>query len=331
MSKSSAKNSCCSPTSVSRSAKTLFTRASSINRALDQIGDKWCMLILQEVYWGINTFNDMLEATGASRGVLSDRLNWLQNVDCLSKELPADNPKRPIYHLTKKSLGLYANAILGVRWEREHFTTPELDSIAFIHDKCGKAFWPELRCVHCQQPVVFEDVFYHPGPGAKMDERETKVRRRSSIKSGEGSERIFYKNLINLIGDRWSANLIALSFHRMRRFDEFHKELPVATNILTDRLKFLVNEGIFYRKPYQQSPLRYEYHLTDRGRDLYPYFLALLQWGNEWCGDGDGDPMSVTHGPCNQSLHAEVYCDQCNEVLVASEVHPSQAVRELLD
>ena len=39
-----------------------ITRASSINRALDQIGDKWCLLIIQEVLWGINSFNDMMNA-----------------------------------------------------------------------------------------------------------------------------------------------------------------------------------------------------------------------------------------------------------------------------
>ncbi|MDP5072217.1 MAG: hypothetical protein NWQ45_15065, partial [Congregibacter sp.] len=61
----------------------LYTSASSINRALDQVGDKWCLLIIQEVFWGINNFSGMLAATGASRGVLSDRLKWLQAIGCL--------------------------------------------------------------------------------------------------------------------------------------------------------------------------------------------------------------------------------------------------------
>ena len=63
------------------------TRASSINRALDQIGDKWCLLIIQEVLWGINSFNDMMDAMGVSRGVLSNRLTWLQEVGCLRKDV----------------------------------------------------------------------------------------------------------------------------------------------------------------------------------------------------------------------------------------------------
>jgi DNA-binding HxlR family transcriptional regulator len=79
------------------------------------------------------------------------------------------------------------------------------------------------------------------------------------------------------VGDRWTANVIALAFHGFARFDEFHRELPVATNILSDRLRFLVEEGVFEQVAYQRRPLRHEYHLTDKGRDLFPWFLALPQ------------------------------------------------------
>ena len=78
----------------------LLTRASSINRALDEIGDRWSLLILQEAFWGGSTFGDLLAATGASRGVLSDRLKWLQGIDCLRR-------RDGRYRLTRKSLDLY--------------------------------------------------------------------------------------------------------------------------------------------------------------------------------------------------------------------------------
>lgn len=103
---------------------TLSTKASSINRALDEIGDKWCLLILQEAFWGINTFNGMLAGTGASRGVLSDRLNWLQSKDCLRKDVIKNGPRRPTYHLTKKSIDLYSNGLMAMVWERKYFATP---------------------------------------------------------------------------------------------------------------------------------------------------------------------------------------------------------------
>lgn len=274
-------------------------------------------------FWGINTFNALQLATGASRGVLTDRLNWLKSVDCLRKNIPKDNVKRPVYHLTKKSIDLYHSGLMAIMWERKYFTMPALDHIEFIHTRCGKTMLPVLSCGACDGSIIFSEVFYRQGPGSTRDVRPMKVRRRSSVSMLEGDSA--YKNLIEIAGDRWTANVIALAFHRIKRFDEFHKELPIATNILADRLKSLITQGIFYRQPYQNSPVRYEYHLTDRGRDLYPYFLSLLQWGNKWCGTGQGNPMELLHGPCGHDLVGEVRCDQCGEELIASEVTQRKA------
>lgn len=300
---------------------SISTRASSINRALDEVGDKWCLLIIQEVFWGINTFNDMLAATGASRGVLTDRLEWLQSVGCLRKLAPEDNPRRPVYHLTKKSIDLYDNALAALNWERKYFKTPELDDVELIHGRCGKSFHPKVICSHCRSTLEYDEVSYHAGAGACVDERAIKMRRRSSsLQTGNEHGRTLYKNLVNIIGDRWTSNVIALAYHGLKRFDEFHKELPVATNILADRLKFLVNQGVFFQQAYQRSPLRYEYHLSDKGRDMYAYFITLLQWGDKWCGNEMGDPMLLTHTPCDHKLRAIVCCDQCNEPLIGAEV-----------
>lgn len=293
------------------------TRASSINRALDQIGDKWCLLILQEVFWGVNTFSEMLAGTGASKGVLSNRLNWLQSIDCLRKDTSG---RHPAYHLTKKSIELYQNGLMAMVWERTHFSSPDLDKVELVHDRCGKAFWPVMQCGHCDKTIDSRDISFTPGPGAGVDQRATKTRRRSPAATRSTSKAL-YHNLIDLLGDRWTANLVALAFHGLKRFDEFHRELPVATNILADRLKRLVNEGVLSQQPYQQSPLRYEYQLSDKGRDLFPYFVTLLGWGNRHCSTAAGEPMLLLHNPCGKPLQAQVRCDQCFEVLVATEVH----------
>lgn len=300
----------------------LVTRASSINRALDQIGDKWCLLIIQEVFWGINSFNEMMVATGASRGVLSNRLKWLQSMDCLSKSPDQKGGKRMRYHLTPKSMELYDSALMALVWEERFFNTPELDDVELLHRPCGHAFTPAMRCRHCNGPVHMKDVSYAPGPGATRDKRDKKVRRRSSISiENAPSKHIVYRNLINIVGDRWTANIIALSFHGFTRFDQFHEELPVATNILADRLKFLVEEGIFEQHAYQQRPKRYEYQLTEKGEATFPWFLSILQWGDRWCDPtGKGKPMRLTHDPCGHTLHAQVKCNECDDVLKAREV-----------
>ena len=166
------------------------------------------------------------------------------------------------------------------------------------------------------------EVAYKPGPGATRDERDKKVRRRSSIPvSHVPSKRSIYKNLINVVGDRWTANIIALSFHGLTRFDQFHQELPVATNILADRLKFLVEQGIFEQSIYLQRPQRYEYKLSPKGEATYPYFLTLLQWGDKWCKPaGTGKPMRLTHANCGRALHGQVNCSECKDKLKAREV-----------
>ena len=298
---------------------SLTSKASSINRALDQIGDKWCLLILQEVFWGINTFNQMHQATGASRGVLTDRLDWLQSIDCLQKH-HGDNG-RPIYHLTRKSMELYQTALMAISWERKYFTNPNLDSVELVHRVCGKAFSPQMQCRSCDQAVALNDVQFRPGSGAGQDQRPIKTRRRSPAASRSGeSVKDLYINLVNLLGDRWTANIIALAFHGLTRFDDFIRELPVATNILSDRLKLLVDAGVLCKQSYQQSPLRYEYHLTDKGRDLFPFFTALLSWGDKWCETGRGAPMLLSHTPCGSDLIGDVVCDQCGGRLFGRDV-----------
>jgi DNA-binding HxlR family transcriptional regulator len=301
------------------SGKQFLTRASSINRALDEIGDKWCLLILQEVFWGINSFNDMLNATGVSRGVLSNRLRWLQDVDCLRKSREGGRPR---YHLTAKSIELYDSALMAIAWERRWYRTPQLDDVALVHRVCGAAFQPELRCGHCRDALGVQSVRFEPGPGAALDPRDKKVRRRSSIDiAGVRSRRALYRNLVHLVGDRWTANVIALAFHGLQRFDEFHAELPVATNVLTTRLKFLVAEGVFQQVAYQSRPMRYEYRLTDKGGELFPWFLTLQQWGDRWCNRGKrGRPVNVIHLACGAPVEATVCCSHCGGELRAREV-----------
>ena len=298
------------------------TRASSINRALDQIGDKWSLLIIGDVMWGINTFSELLAATGMSRGVLSDRLKWLESVQCLQKRFKDGNSRRPTYHLTRKSVDLYDTALMALNWERRFFSEPEMDVIDLFHEDCGQVFKPKMVCGHCGRDVLATDIEYNDGPGARRDQRQMKVRRRSSKSIRDvPSQRSQYKNLIHLIGDRWTANLIALAYHGLKRFDEFHRELPIATNVLSDRLKFLTQEGVFLAVPYSERPMRYDYFLSEKGLALFPFFLAILQWGDRWCGDGNGPPMILTHTLCGHRLEGEVRCDRCDQHVVAYRVH----------
>jgi DNA-binding HxlR family transcriptional regulator len=85
---------------------------------------------------------------------------------------------------------------------------------------------------------------------------------------------------LELVGDRWTLLIVRDLVLGLSRFDEFLESLGVASNVLTDRLNRLVDEGIAERVRYSERPERFEYRLTAKGRELGLVLLALMQWGD---------------------------------------------------
>jgi DNA-binding HxlR family transcriptional regulator len=86
---------------------------------------------------------------------------------------------------------------------------------------------------------------------------------------------------LEIVGERWTLLIIRDAFLGLRRFEQFQENLGIARNVLTDRLNRLVEEGILERVRYSERPERYEYRLTEKGRDLYVALAALRQWGDK--------------------------------------------------
>ncbi|KVE39842.1 winged helix-turn-helix transcriptional regulator [Burkholderia sp. TSV86] len=84
---------------------------------------------------------------------------------------------------------------------------------------------------------------------------------------------------VDAIGDRWSLMIVRDAFDGMRRFGEFQRNLGIARNMLADRLKMLVDEGVLEPVPASDGSAYQEYVLTDKGRALFPVVVALRQWG----------------------------------------------------
>jgi DNA-binding HxlR family transcriptional regulator len=83
------------------------------------------------------------------------------------------------------------------------------------------------------------------------------------------------------VGEWWSILILRDSFNGLTRFDEFQENLGIAPNMLARRLKSLVEAGLLERRRYSERPPRYEYLLTQAGRDFRPVLWALLAWGNK--------------------------------------------------
>ncbi|CAI0706295.1 winged helix-turn-helix transcriptional regulator [Serratia entomophila] len=87
------------------------------------------------------------------------------------------------------------------------------------------------------------------------------------------------------VGEWWSILILRDAFHGLSKFDEFQQSLGLSPTLLTRRLKDLVTSGILHKQRYQTRPVRYQYLLTERGRDFFPVLAALFQWGNTHLAD----------------------------------------------
>jgi len=127
-----------------------------------------------------------------------------------------------------------------------------------------------------------------------------------------------------VIGDRWSLLVLRDCFLRVRRFEEFQSRLGITRHLLADRLKKLVRHGVLRRVPYQTSPKRHEYILTQKGLDLYPILMAIVHWGDVHMADERGRPLLHQHKTCGHMFNPVMVCSECGEPLNAREVqvHP---------
>ena len=99
---------------------------------------------------------------------------------------------------------------------------------------------------------------------------------------------------LDVVGEPWTLLIVRDALYGVRRFDEFQANLGVARNVLTARLKRLVEAGLFRKVAYQQRPLRHEYRLTDKGAALFPVIVGLKEWGDRHgAAARDGRPMEL--------------------------------------
>jgi DNA-binding HxlR family transcriptional regulator/peroxiredoxin len=99
----------------------------------------------------------------------------------------------------------------------------------------------------------------------------------------------------SVVGDWWSLLIVRDVARGHRRFDELVETLGISRKVLTERLTHLVAHEVLERRAYQRGPVRYEYHLTARGRALLPVLVGLQDWGDQWLLGGGG--LSATTSP----------------------------------
>lgn len=124
---------------------------------------------------------------------------------------------------------------------------------------------------------------------------------------------------LEVVGDWWTMLIVRDTFFGVRRFDEFQERLGISRNILNQRLNWLVGQDVLEKVPYSERPLRYEYRLTAKGRDLWPILNAMRQWGDKHAAP-DGPPLKLVHKTCGHMTEAVLTCSRCGKRISARDV-----------
>ncbi|MET8324701.1 helix-turn-helix domain-containing protein [Streptomyces sp. NPDC005181] len=141
---------------------------------------------------------------------------------------------------------------------------------------------------------------------------------------------------LQVVGEKWALLAVREIFFGNHRFEAIARNTGAPRDRLAARLRSLEQAGVVERRPYNERPPRYEYHLTEAGRDLAPVIRALLDWGDRWVheeppvvmvhepvattdaevpGEGDGGAGDGAHG---HDLDAAWICRTCGEEVAMS-------------
>ena len=116
---------------------------------------------------------------------------------------------------------------------------------------------------------------------------------------------------VKTFGDHWNLLIVRQALMGARRFNEYRKPMGISRNMLTLRLRALVETGILKKVEYQTKPLRHEYLLTQKGLDIVPMLITFATWENKWNMRSEGPSQRYWHASCGHETHAIVVCDHC--------------------
>ncbi|EME52587.1 winged helix-turn-helix transcriptional regulator [Amycolatopsis decaplanina] len=129
----------------------------------------------------------------------------------------------------------------------------------------------------------------------------------------EGPRDCSIANAMEVIGERWSLLALREVFFGARRFDQIVRNTGASRDILTARLRKLVETGILEKRLYEEHPPRYEYVLTEAGHALNHVLLNLMAWGDAYV--TEGPPPTVWRHSCGEVLAPETVCAHCHETV----------------
>lgn len=151
---------------------------------------------------------------------------------------------------------------------------------------------------------------------------------RGGIIEGMGRKRFEGMNCgvaqaLEALGDWWTLLIVRDAFFGARRFGEFERSLGIAKNILSTRLRRLVDHGVFERVAAGTVGDRYEYHLTRKGEALLPVLIALREWSDDWVFGRGHEPLILRERATGRRLPRLRVTNRDGVELKISDIQPT--------
>jgi DNA-binding HxlR family transcriptional regulator len=137
----------------------------SLARSLDMIGDWWTLLIIRDLFYGMDTFDMLCKDLGIARNILADRLRKLVERGLIEKWKEPNSSGRGNYRLTHKGKDLFPIIMALVAWG-DRWEAPNGPPIIFQHRPDWHAAQPTVICAKCGEVLKAKDIQPQIGPGA---------------------------------------------------------------------------------------------------------------------------------------------------------------------
>jgi DNA-binding HxlR family transcriptional regulator len=139
---------------------------------------------------------------------------------------------------------------------------------------------------------------------------------------------------LEVVGEKWTILILREVWYGSSRFSDFERILGCPRNLLAERLRMLVEQGILSTETYQEpgTRSRLRYVITAKGMDLLPAVLGLMQWGDRYRTDPEGPPIVTRHRSCGARVDVQVRCEHDHHVSAAdTETVPGPGFRMKAD
>src|SRR5436190_24153914 len=129
------------------------------------------------------------------------------------------------------------------------------------------------------------------------------------------ADRCTIARALDVVSTRSAFLILREAFYGTTRFDDFAERVGISEPVTATRLRELVEEGLLEREDYREpgQRTRQRYRLTEKGADLFPALVALMQWGDRWL-DDRGGPLELRHRGCGETVSVQLRCASGHDV-----------------